>query len=362
MDISNLETLGWSPELTEAFAPYAAEGLVPARVSARHRSGYLVFTAPGEIPAEVSGKMRHEAEVSGFPAVGDWVAARLDGGRARIEAILPRRSVFERSGADPTRPGSAATVEVVAANVDVVFIVTGALDDLNLRRLERYLAAAWESGAQPTVVVTKVDLVEDPDSLIALVQAVSPGAPVLAVSNVTGEGVESVRALIGPGCTAAFLGSSGVGKSSLVNRLLGHDRQAVAGVRADGRGRHTTTSRELLPLASGGLVLDTPGMRLITPTDDAGLEAAFSDVETLARACRFTDCTHAGEPGCAVGAAVQQGLLARERVEGWRKLGRELAHTVTKDDPTALAERRRKWKVIHKANRNRDRARWSKLE
>ena len=358
----DLDSLGWTPALSQAFIPYAADGLTPARVGARHRSGYLLFTTVGERPAEVSGRLRHEAQDGGFPAVGDWVAAHVDDERARIEAILPRRGVFERSSADPTRPGAASAVEVVAANVDLVLIVMGAKDDLNLRRLERYLAAAWDSGAQPTVVLTKIDLVEDPAALVELVQAVSPGATVQAVSNVTGEGVEAVRALIGPGCTAALLGSSGVGKSSLVNRLLGRDRQSVAGVRADGRGRHTTTARELLALPGGGLVLDTPGMRLITPADDAGLDAAFSDIQTLAAACRFTDCLHRAEPGCAVRAAVEQGLLEADRLEGWDKLRRELSHVELKDDPVAQSERRKRWKVIHKAQRNKEKGRWSESD
>ncbi len=355
MENSDLERLGWTAELSQAFPPHAAAGLIPARIAARHRSGYLVHTGLEEMPGEVSGRLRHEG--AGFPAVGDWVAVSLEGGRARIEAILPRHSVFERAANDPTRPGAATTVEVVAANVDLVLIVTGALDDLNLRRLERYLATAWTSGAQPTVVITKIDLVDEPQSLITLVQAVSPGATVLGVSNVTGEGVEAVRALIGPGRTAALLGSSGVGKSSLVNRLLGRDRQAVSDVRSDGRGRHTTTARELLSLPGGGLVLDTPGMRLISPADDAGLDAAFADVEALARACRFGDCRHRDEPGCAVRAAVEQGLLEPDRLEGWDKLHRELAHLERKEDPAAQADRRRRSRVIHKAQRKRYKAR-----
>ena len=350
MQTYDLAELGWTPELAAAFAALpGADGLIPARVAAQHRGRLLLYAASGEMPAEPSGRFRHEASPGAFPAVGDWVAVRPAGDLALIEALLPRHSAFTRAAIDVTRRTNVAETEVVAANIDLVLVVTSADLDLNLRRLERYLAAAWQSGAGPCVVLTKVDLAEDPAGLIDQVRAIAPGAEVHPVSNKTGEGVAELRALIGPGRTAALLGSSGVGKSSLVNRLLGEERQAVSEVRADGRGRHTTTHRELLLLPGGGLVLDTPGMRLITPGDDAGLEATFADVEALAQTCRFRDCRHLDEPGCAVQMAVAQGTLSQDRFDGYAKLHREMSHLERKDDPRAAVEQRKRWKTIHKA-------------
>jgi ribosome biogenesis GTPase len=246
-----------------------------------------------------------------------------------------------------------AELEVVAANLDLVLIVTAADRDLNPRRLERFLTATFDSGAEPVLVLTKLDLAADPDAMLALIAALAPDVRTLGVSNVTGEGVEAVRTLIGPGRTAGLLGTSGVGKSSLVNRLLGQERQAVAEIGAFERGRHTTTARELIVLPGGGLVLDTPGMRLITPADEAGLEAAFGDLEAFAGACRFRDCRHQDEPGCAVQAAVDAGALSAERLDAWGKLRRELQHLERKDDKRAESEQRKRWRSIHKAGRER---------
>ena len=354
MPLYDLNALGWTAELAHAFAPHAAECLIPARVAAQHRGRLVLYTEDGDVDAEPSGRLRHTSTASDYPAVGDWVAVRTEtgGGQALIEAVLPRKSVFVRSDADLTRLNTVAGAVVLAANLDLVLVVTAAFQDLNIRRLERYLAAAWDSGAQPVVILTKTDLVEDAPELVRLIEAAAPRTPVLAVSNLTGEGLEQVRALILPGQTVALLGSSGVGKSSLVNGLLGRARQAVSDVRADGRGRHTTTHRELILLEDGGLVLDTPGMRLFSPADDAGLEAAFADIETLARACRFTDCTHRKEPGCAVQAAVQAGVLEPDRLSGWEKLRRELSFIERKDDKGAQSEQSKRWRGIHKAARS----------
>lgn len=342
----DLYSLGWTPELSTAMVAFREDGLVPGRVGSQHRGGFVLYTIAGDVPAEAAGRLHRAPDGDAFPVTGDWVVARVDAGRAVIEAVLPRRTAFVRATADMTRPDAPATKQVVAANVDVALVVTAAGADLNLRRLERYLTAAWDSGARPVVVVTKVDLVDDPAVPLAEVDRVAVGVSVVAVSNVTGAGVDDVRALIAPGRTAALLGSSGVGKSSLVNRLLGSERQAVAEIRADGRGRHTTTNRELIQLAGGGLVLDTPGMRVLKPWDDGGLDDAFSDVDELAGSCRFGDCRHESEPGCAVRAAIAQGSLEPARLEGYEKLRRELAYLERKGDKRAEAEERRRWRAV----------------
>ena len=352
----DLAALGWTPEFAQAFEAVHASDLIPARVAAQHRSGYLLYAETGELTGTPSGRLRHAADAGGdFPAVGDWVAVRPAGEQAAIEAVLPRKSVFVRSDADPTRLSAAAGAVVLAANLDLVLVVTAAYQDLNIRRLERYLAAAWDSGARPLVILTKIDLVDDAPGLVRLIEAAAPRTTVLAVCNRTGEGVAQVRALIGLGQTAALLGSSGVGKSTLVNGLLGRARQSVSEVRADGRGRHTTTARELILLEGGGLVLDTPGMRLFSPIDDAGLEATFADIEALASACRFGDCRHELEPGCAVQAAVQAGVLEADRLAGFVKLHRELTHLERKDDKAAQSAQNKRWRAIHKAGRIRTR-------
>ena len=345
----DLDALGWTPSLAADFAASGEADLIPARIAAQHRDRYVLYAEAGDLDAVPSGRLRHEAGPGGLPAVGDWAAVRTSPGTSLIERVLPRRSVFTRAAADPDRPNAAAQTEVLAANADVVLIVTAAHQDLNFRRLERFLAAGWESGAEPVVVLSKIDQVPDPDRLIELIGQVAPGARAIGVCNPTGQGVEQIRALIGPGRTAAFLGTSGVGKSSLINRLLGEERQATSDVREDGRGRHTTTGRELIPLPGGGLVLDTPGMRLIAPASDAGLDAAFADIEALGLHCRFKDCGHELEPGCAVAAAVDAGVLARDRLAGFHKLKRELQHHERAADPLARTEQKRKWRAIHKS-------------
>lgn len=336
-----LAALGWSPSRAEEFVPHAAAGCVPARVAAQHRGGYVVYAESGERPAEVAGQLRHAAlGHADLPAVGDWVAVRdaPEADAATIHALLPRRTVFSRKAA-----GDGAVEQVVAANVDVVFLVGAFGADLNVRRLERYLAAGWDSGADPVVVLNKSDLADDLAGATAAVEAVAVGVPVHVVSAADGTGLEGLARHLEGNRTAALLGSSGVGKSSLVNRLLGSERQDVAELRADGRGRHTTTYRELIPLPRGGLVLDTPGMRELGLWDAGeGVDQTFADVAELAAACRFRDCAHEGEPGCAVLAAVADGRLAAERLESYRKLLRELRHLELKGDPRAVAEARKR--------------------
>lgn len=335
-----LAALGWSPSRAEEFAPHAAAGCAPARVAAQHRGGYVVYGAGGDRPAEVAGQLRHASlGPADLPAVGDWVAVRdaEDAAAATIHSVLPRQTAFTRKAAGE------GVEQVVAANVDVVFLVGAFGADLNVRRLERYLAAGWESGADPVIVLNKSDLADDLAGARAEVEAIAIGVPVHAVSAADGTGLDGLARHLEGNRTAALLGSSGVGKSSLVNRFLGSERQDVAALRADGRGRHTTTYRELIPLPGGGLLLDTPGMRELGLWDAGdGVDQTFADVAALAVNCRFSDCAHEGEPGCSVLAAVEDGRLPAERLESYRKLLRELEHLDVKGDPRALAEARKR--------------------
>jgi ribosome biogenesis GTPase len=302
-----------------------------------------------------------------FPAVGDWVVLERGDGAdavARVHAVLPRRSVFSRGGGDGSRDAGARTAgeQVVAANVDFVFLVSGLDDDLNLRRIERYLALAWSSGAEPVVVLNKADRHPDVDAAIADVAAAAPGVPVRPVSALTRDGVDGLRDWLGTGRTGALLGSSGVGKSTIVNALIGEERQATGAVREDdSRGRHTTRHRELIVVPGGGLLVDTPGMRSLELLDgDEALDRAFGDIEALAAECRFTDCGHDHEPGCAVRAALVTGELDPARLASYRKLEREVRHAERRTDPRAQEAERRKWRIIHAAVDRQMKAKYGK--
>ena len=346
-----LTALGWSPSREEEFERYADGGLVPARVAAQHRGAYVVYAETGERPAEIAGRLRHEAvQASDLPAAGDWVALsdRPDAASATIHAVLPRATAFSRKAA-----GDGDAEQVIAANVDVVLLVSAFGDDLNVRRIERYLASGWESGAQPAIVLNKSDLADDLTADVAEVEAVAFGVPVHVVSCLDGAGIEELRTYFAGSPTAALLGSSGVGKSSLLNRLLGWERQEVRGLRGDGKGRHTTTRRELVRVPGGGLVLDTPGMRELGLWNaGSGVGETFADVTELAAECRFADCEHRTEPGCAVRAALADGRLAEERLESYRKLERELRRLELKTDPRAQAEARRERRRFARSLRN----------
>ena len=340
----DLHALGWNDEFRSHFEPHAREGFVPARVVAQHRGEYDVVCELGEVRAEVTRRLLHEATVTAeLPVVGDWVAlAPRPGERtAMIQAVLPRRTKFSRKVA-----WQAAEEQILCANVDTVFIVSSLNKDYNLRRLERYLTLAWESGAQPVIVLTKTDLSEEVEKLVADVGPIAHGVPVLPISNKTGEGLDAVRNYIKPGETVALLGSSGVGKSTLVNTLAGDELLRVAEIREDGKGRHTTTHRQLIVLPGGGLVVDTPGMRELQLWDaEEGLADAFEDVEAVATGCKFSDCAHKTEPGCAVQAALADGRLAPERWESYCKLEAELEHLTRKLDKRAQAEYKRLWRA-----------------
>ena len=347
-----IQSYGWSDTLRHDFAPFAARDLIPARILVQQRGQYGLVTDLGELTGQISGKLAHDAVSGGYPAVGDWVAvaARAAEQAATIHAVLPRRTAFVRRAAD-----SIATEQVVAANVDVALLVASMNADLNPRRLERYLASAWQSGAKPVVVLTKADLAEDRERDIADAESVAFGAPVLAVSAVSGEGMDALSALLKPGETAVLVGSSGVGKSSLVNALAGEMLMATAAIREDdAHGRHTTTHRELIRLPSGALILDTPGMRELGLIDaDDGLQVTFEDVEAIAASCRFHDCHHGNEPGCAVRAALDNGELNRGRWKSFVKLQKELRYQHLKESPDARQAYLRKWKPIIKAQRAR---------
>ena len=345
-----LERLGWDDAWNEAFAPHAEQALEPARVAVQHRGAYVLY-APDEVWAEAAGRLAHDAgSPADLPAAGDWVAvarAPSGDGHATIHAVLPRRTKLTRKAA-----WSATEEQVLAANIDTVLVLTSVTDDLNLRRLERYLTMAWESGARTAVVLTKADALNDVRGSVAEVEAVALGVPVHAVSSLTGAGLDELDPYLGRNQTVVLVGSSGVGKSTLVNTLAGEELLAVQEVREDGRGRHTTTRRELVPLPQGALVLDTPGIRELQLWADAdGLEAAFADIGALAEGCRFADCAHRHEPGCAVLEALVTGELTAERLDSYRKLERELKALALRQDQRARAEARKERRRFARSQR-----------
>ena len=323
-------------------------GLVPGRVAAVHRGAFDVWTEAGSVRSRLPGRLVHQGLDVG---AGDWVG--LSDGLVR--AVLPRRSAILRNAA-----GLSTTAQTLAANIDVAFAVSSLGPDLEPRRIERYLVTLWESGAIPEIVLTKADRLDDSSSLVAEVEAVALGVPVHVVSAVTGQGCDGLRARIEPGATAVLLGSSGVGKSTLVNRWLGEETMATNETREDDdEGRHTTTHRQLLVLPGGGLVIDTPGLRELQlwDVDSAALDATFADVEELAASCRFADCTHAHEPDCAVLGAVESGELPSERLHSWRKLQRELRAIALRHDVRLRKEEGRKWRLRTREARARTRHR-----
>ncbi|MGH9253521.1 MAG: ribosome small subunit-dependent GTPase A [Vicinamibacterales bacterium] len=347
-----LAALGWDEPFAAAFDRLALGADVePARVVIEFNYLYRVWTGGGELDATASGRLKHRAASrSELPAVGDWVALRRrshqDNGA--VVAVLPRRSVFSRRMA-----GAATDEQIVAANVDVIFIVMGLDADFSVHRLERYLLLAHESGAAPVVVLTKPDLSDDEAARVVEISAIAGAVPVHVVNPRLGAGLEQVSVYLPPGRTGALLGSSGVGKSTMINRLIGEDILKTREVReSDQKGRHTTTNRELVVLPNGGLIIDTPGMRELQLWDvgEAARET-FDDVETLAAACRFTDCRHRDEPRCAVKAAVAEGRFQPDRLESYLKLQDELAALARRQDERALLEQKRQAKIIGKAVR-----------
>ncbi len=337
----SLRALGWDKFFEEAFAPWEKEGRIAARVAIQHRGGYEVWTADGVLTADVPGRFRHQSsKASDYPAVGDWVAIETVPGedRAIIHAVLPRRTKLSR-----TAPGVATEEQLVVTNVDEIFVLESLATPPNLRRIERFLTFAAESGARPTVILTKADLALDVAGALKAVADLGHKAEVLAVSSLQGQGLDAIRKRIRKGRTFVLLGRSGAGKSTLINQLAGEECQFVLPVRADDqKGRHATTSREMVFLPGGGVLIDTPGLRELQLWEGAeGLETAFAEIDALAVQCRFTNCRHEGEPGCAVRQALQDGTLGKPRLDAYFKLRNEVAEFTQRRAVREQVEKRR---------------------
>ncbi|MGB8932277.1 MAG: ribosome small subunit-dependent GTPase A [Anaeromyxobacteraceae bacterium] len=341
-----LSALGFGPFFERQLPPSHGGAVIPARIAAEHRGEYEVWSRTGPGRARLAGRLRLELGEDATPGVGDWVLledAPGPGRTAVIERVLERRTVFSRGAA-----GRAARAQVVAANVDLVFAVCGLDADFNVRRIERYLARIWASGAQPFVILNKSDLCDAAGARVAEVESHAVGVPVHVISALRSEGIDAVRACVEPSMTVALVGSSGAGKSTLANALLGEERMRTGEVRAgDDRGRHVTTHRQLVLLPGGGLLLDTPGMRELQLLDEDGLDTAFGDIAALAGRCRFRDCRHEDEPGCAVKEAVESGALEAARFEHHRKLEHEARANALRRDEHGRRQAERVWGQLH---------------
>ena len=349
MSDGTLAALGWTDELEAASTPYRERGFRPARVVAEHRGGYYVRSELGDRLAHARGRLRDDEIWGGMPAVGDWVVVcDAPGDREAIEALLPRRTKVSRK-----TPWLKAEEHILVANVDTVVLVNGLDADFNPRRLERYLTAAWDSGADPVIVLTKLDVCDDSGKL-AEAEAVAVGVPVLPVSNVTGEGLDAVRALLQPAKTFVLLGSSGTGKSTLANRLAGRTVMEIGGLRNDGRGRHTTRHRQLLMMPGGAILIDTPGLRELQIWE-GDLDSAFADIAELAGQCRFNDCAHSTEPECAVQMALETGELDADRWHYYVKLQRVLRAIEARSSHRLQRELKSRWRARARETRRAQR-------
>ncbi len=350
----NLENLGWNQFFQHNFENHKNDNYIPARVNWQQKNVSHVLCEAGELTAEISGRLRNLAEnKSDLPTVGDWVviSPRVNEHKATIHAVMTRKSHFSRkavlAGGPQYGPGRTEE-QILAANIDVAFLVNGLDNDYNLRRIERYLTVAWDSGVKPVVILNKADLCEDIDTVLEEIESVAFGVPVHVVSAEQNSGMESFEEYLNDNQTVVFLGSSGVGKSSLINRMLGEDRLKVNAVREyDNRGRHTTTWRELLVLPQGGIVIDTPGLREIQMwTENEGVSNVFEDIEKLAMNCRFRNCGHTNEPGCAVKQAIDEGLLESKRLRSYLKLLREQKILAVNKNRRARLDTKARWKKI----------------
>ncbi len=346
--MTTLASLGFDDFFASQLARHANPQWAPARIVAEGQSSFHLAGCRAPL-GDLSGKLLGSLTKVERPVVGDWVAVIDGSDRASIQHVLERRTTLLRRAA-----GTLDEPQVVGANVDVFFVVTAVNREFNERRLERYVAAVWNSGAKPVVVLNKVDLQADLKPLLEAIDRAAIGVSVVRASAASGAGLEELRAFIGEGKTVSFIGSSGVGKSSLMNRLLGRDAQATGKLRGDERGRHTTTARQLIELEGGGVLIDTPGMRELGLLDDlGGVETSFADVAKFAERCRFRDCMHENEPGCGVLAAVAIGELPAERLESYRKLLKEVAAAERKRDPILAGRTKARWKEVHRSLRER---------
>ncbi|AFY52652.1 ribosome small subunit-dependent GTPase A [Rivularia sp. PCC 7116] len=348
----NLEYLGWNDFFASSFESLRQQELTVARVAIEHRNTYILHSEIGEVPGEVTGKFRHNAiQAQDFPAVGDWVVISLRESEknAVIHSVLPRKSKFSRQSI-----GAITEEQIVAANVDTVFLVSGLDGDFNPRRIERYLILAWESGANPVILLNKADLCQNIEDCLNQVENIALGVPIITISAANSQGLEALQTYLQPGKTVALLGSSGVGKSTITNKLKGEAIQAVKAVRqGDDRGRHTTSHRELILLPNGSLIIDTPGMReLQIWASETSLSSTFEDIESLAQECRFRNCQHIKEPGCAVQQALQEGRLSNSRFFSYQKLQKELDYLSQKQDQKVYLDTKKRWKTITKSMRN----------
>ncbi len=349
-----LMQLGWNSNFESEFANFSAQDIVPGRIFLEQKSEYLVLTADKEVTAKLAGKIRHKAESKlDLPTVGDWVVLRLLGdGTGVIETILTRKTQISRIAAGNRKKQNLSTSEkqLIGANVDTIFLVTGLDRDYNLRRIERYLTLVYNSGADPVIVLNKADLCDDIDSIISDIEEIAFGVPIHAISAITDDNLDLFKSFFETGNTVALLGSSGVGKSTIINKLLGNDRQKIGEISESvNKGQHTTTNRELILLPDGGLIMDNPGMReivLLAGEDD--VEDTFQEIEEFAQYCKFNDCKHLKEPNCAVKQAVIDGDLAQERLESFHKMMREAQYLNDRQKLGANKADKEKWQKLYK--------------